>query len=102
MIRRPPRSTLFPYTTLFRSLLLKLRLKAGGLPTLMVWLVVQPLASLRLTLCEPAIRLLNVFELDAAPQDPPSTLNCNAPLSPLKDAVTLPSVAPTQLTSLLL
>src|SRR3712207_9202695 len=25
MIRRPPRSTLFPYTTLFRSLLLKLR-----------------------------------------------------------------------------
>src|SRR5438034_11787856 len=24
MIRRPPRSTLFPYTTLFRSLLLKL------------------------------------------------------------------------------
>src|SRR5256885_16097555 len=26
MIRRPPRSTLFPYTTLFRSLLLDLRL----------------------------------------------------------------------------
>src|SRR2546430_10206146 len=25
MIRRPPRSTLFPYTTLFRSLLAKLR-----------------------------------------------------------------------------
>src|SRR2546422_1091520 len=25
MIRRPPRSTLFPYTTLFRSLLLRLR-----------------------------------------------------------------------------
>src|SRR3989441_11552615 len=29
MIRRPPRSTLFPYTTLFRSLLLSLLL--GGL-----------------------------------------------------------------------
>src|SRR5260370_26035305 len=28
MIRRPPRSTLFPYTTLFRSLLLR---AAGGL-----------------------------------------------------------------------
>src|SRR4030043_1366416 len=27
MIRRPPRSTLFPYTTLFRS---KLRIQAGG------------------------------------------------------------------------
>src|SRR2546429_6673477 len=25
MIRRPPRSTLFPYTTLFRSVLLKVR-----------------------------------------------------------------------------
>src|SRR5256885_11922943 len=30
MIRRPPRSTLFPYTTLFRSLLLRLR--ARGRP----------------------------------------------------------------------
>ena len=27
MIRRPPRSTLFPYTTLFRSIFLVLRLK---------------------------------------------------------------------------
>src|SRR2546427_9323236 len=37
MIRRPPRSTLFPYTTLFRSFLLLLRLEAnevfGGLRT---------------------------------------------------------------------
>src|SRR5438132_8833614 len=30
MIRRPPRSTLFPYTTLFRSR----RRRAGGLPAL--------------------------------------------------------------------
>src|SRR2546426_6414035 len=29
MIRRPPRSTLFPYTTLFRSLDLELELRAG-------------------------------------------------------------------------
>src|SRR5258708_27484443 len=29
MIRRPPRSTLFPYTTLFRSLLQRLLGKAG-------------------------------------------------------------------------
>src|SRR5258708_27424917 len=28
MIRRPPRSTLFPYTTLFRSLFLELALEA--------------------------------------------------------------------------
>src|SRR5258705_2103803 len=29
MIRRPPRSTLFPYTTLFRSLLLLLQVRIG-------------------------------------------------------------------------
>src|SRR3712207_9521016 len=31
MIRRPPRSTLFPYTTLFRSTLTGLGLKISGL-----------------------------------------------------------------------
>src|SRR3712207_8033250 len=30
MIRRPPRSTLFPYTTLFRSALLVAHLRAAG------------------------------------------------------------------------
>src|SRR5438067_6357241 len=32
MIRRPPRSTLFPYTTLFRSLSLPRQYPARGLP----------------------------------------------------------------------
>src|SRR2546422_7855635 len=32
MIRRPPRSTLFPYTTLFRSQRQPIRLRALGLP----------------------------------------------------------------------
>src|SRR2546425_9004361 len=32
MIRRPPRSTLFPYTTLFRSLTLELRELKGQTP----------------------------------------------------------------------
>src|SRR5258708_27461953 len=32
MIRRPPRSTLFPYTTLFRSRWLRLQLLRGGDP----------------------------------------------------------------------
>src|SRR2546425_9698801 len=32
MIRRPPRSTLFPYTTLFRSLLLSLGSPLGAEP----------------------------------------------------------------------
>src|SRR5256885_4950230 len=32
MIRRPPRSTLFPYTTLFRSLLERMAAASGGHP----------------------------------------------------------------------
>src|SRR3712207_7328099 len=35
MIRRPPRSTLFPYTTLFRSLLLHLGDGRLGIPLLL-------------------------------------------------------------------
>src|SRR2546426_8638240 len=30
MIRRPPRSTLFPYTTLFRSLMLRIGIRLGS------------------------------------------------------------------------
>src|SRR5256885_9737623 len=33
MIRRPPRSTLFPYTTLFRSVRQSCRVARRGLPT---------------------------------------------------------------------
>src|SRR5260221_7454927 len=36
MIRRPPRSTLFPYTTLFRSIL-----GSRGQPGLCLWLLVR-------------------------------------------------------------
>src|SRR3989442_3656583 len=38
MIRRPPRSTLFPYTTLFRSLLLGAHARLGQLHDLAVHL----------------------------------------------------------------
>src|SRR2546426_1756682 len=38
MIRRPPRSTLFPYTTLFRSVLLALGPHASAAETLRFWL----------------------------------------------------------------
>src|SRR5258708_26876226 len=38
MIRRPPRSTLFPYTTLFRSRGLGLELRLVGVPALVVFL----------------------------------------------------------------
>src|SRR2546427_11001405 len=33
MIRRPPRSTLFPYTTLFRSPMVRAALRAAMIPT---------------------------------------------------------------------
>src|SRR3712207_6994278 len=42
MIRRPPRSTLFPYTTLFRSHLVR-RLAAHDLDRVLVTQVVRPL-----------------------------------------------------------
>src|SRR2546430_6848465 len=44
MIRRPPRSTLFPYTTLFRSLLLRIEAEAGQVP------LAQPLGAHRVGL----------------------------------------------------
>src|SRR3712207_7774295 len=36
MIRRPPRSTLFPYTTLFRSVLPQFLTPDSGVPTLVL------------------------------------------------------------------
>src|SRR3989441_10234397 len=45
MIRRPPRSTLFPYTTLFRSPLWSFRLGNWGF-----WLVTLGIASMSLVL----------------------------------------------------
>src|SRR2546422_4406197 len=52
MIRRPPRSTLFPYTTLFRSLM------KGGAPEQPTVLIVDD---------EPSIRLLYRSALKALP-----------------------------------
>src|SRR5260221_5274415 len=49
MIRRPPRSTLFPYTTLFRSVIFEEQAKAfdefrNGNPKLIKWL--RPIVAL--------------------------------------------------------
>src|SRR2546422_4850146 len=48
MIRRPPRSTLFPYTTLFRSLDVKLPGGSGGssIHDVLDWTVDEALARL--------------------------------------------------------
>src|ERR1039457_7298243 len=45
-IRRPPRSTLFPYTTLFRSWQMSLWTDSTGLLRTMVWLDTPPEAAL--------------------------------------------------------
>src|SRR5258708_26475503 len=37
MIRRPPRSTLFPYTTLFRSILLEAKPSSSPMPKTPIW-----------------------------------------------------------------
>src|SRR2546425_6209622 len=48
MIRRPPRSTLFPYTTLFRSIIRRLGLERPALPrgVLSSSYLIRPLAAL--------------------------------------------------------
>src|SRR5256885_12208148 len=43
MIRRPPRSTLFPYTTLFRSNTFNQRIIAGFVLALAIWLTIGSL-----------------------------------------------------------
>src|SRR5256885_14257949 len=50
MIRRPPRSTLFPYTTLFRSLLQRLTADVDALDSLYLRLFVPLLAATGATL----------------------------------------------------
>src|SRR3712207_8377548 len=77
MIRRPPRSTLFPYTTLFRSnpLCVELRqgladLLGGGVPTRALPFVDELIEAGRGGLLVPG---LDDFEESAADQDRKST-----------------------------
>src|SRR3712207_7888207 len=63
MIRRPPRSTLFPYTTLFRSHLPLARLRARG------QLTELRAADLRFTLAEAAEFLNQTMGLNLSAAD---------------------------------
>src|SRR5256885_5455684 len=45
MIRRPPRSTLFPYTTLFRSLVLEVEDSGPGIPDERLARIFDPMFS---------------------------------------------------------
>src|SRR3712207_7008706 len=67
MIRRPPRSTLFPYTTLFRSLGLRGRQGLTGLGDAaqgLRRLVGRPFVVLPATVVELALGLLEVRDAD--------------------------------------
>src|SRR2546421_7422882 len=71
MIRRPPRSTLFPYTTLFRSLYQSHRARLpGGAPVLVK--IIRPEAEQRF-LCD--VELLHLLEGALA-----GVVPCGAPL----------------------
>src|SRR3712207_8013579 len=64
MIRRPPRSTLFPYTTLFRSLVQLERLLGRGRGDQVIRLLVElvPLAQHPGVLLGPALPLIQLRE----------------------------------------
>src|SRR5437588_1220117 len=66
MLRRPPRSTLFPYTTLFRSKLLVL-VRLALLVAVMVWLPLAPTAPDQLRSEEHTSELQSHSELVCRP-----------------------------------
>src|SRR5256885_14507279 len=70
MIRRPPRSTLFPYTTLFRSQILKqnakreMRLRLGKVTVADV-LAAQPVTTNLLKFMRASIKMIGVSNLQS-------------------------------------
>src|SRR2546425_10553514 len=71
MIRRPPRSTLFPYTTLFRSLLGQLLpLRGIDRPLVLVELAVEVLHADSVTRVEAAALEVALVPEGPAPGDP--------------------------------
>src|SRR2546429_1240463 len=60
MIRRPPRSTLFPYTTLFRSMRLRL-----GKVTVADVLAAQPVTTSLLKFMRASIKMIGVSNLQS-------------------------------------
>src|SRR2546423_4429570 len=77
MIRRPPRSTLFPYTTLFRSLpgrlVKRLPLAVRGLPVVEMAAEPSPTAS-AILVSEPAIEMSSAMALQPRSEEHTSEL----------------------------
>src|SRR5256885_5752867 len=101
MIRRPPRSTLFPYTTLFRSLDQLCRrvehvgpVGAGAsmklainLPLLVYWQALGEALALCARLGVEPARLMDIFEIGRAHVCTPVTLYSLLPLFALKKKI---------------
>src|SRR5438094_8883413 len=64
MIRRPPRSTLFPYTTLFRSAKREMRLRLGKVTVADV-LAAQPVTTNLLKFMRASIKMIGVSNLQS-------------------------------------
>ena len=75
MIRRPPRSTLFPYTTLFRSYALVLEFESALMPTAK-WLEKQEKIEkffgpdIRADICEPQEHRVDLALIAVATPEP--------------------------------
>src|SRR3989442_13104273 len=97
IIRRPPRSTLFPYTTLFRSLLpVSFGVAGSGLMvTLFVLLVEQPaLVTVRVNPTGPVAAAVFFFNETATPEIYALSLHDALPISPAASVVTMLPVEP--------
>src|SRR5437667_88182 len=74
---------------------------AGGAPTVMDLVVVHELASLSVTVCEPAVWPENVWGEVKVVKPPPSMSTCSVPVPPENVAVMVPLPPPLQVRSVL-
>src|SRR5256885_9939663 len=88
MIRRPPRSTLFPYTTLFRSVF---AVSTYFLTSLLFWFMglIPDLAALRDASTSKAQRIVYRSEEHTSELQSPCNLVCRLLLEKKKDPITI-------------
>src|SRR3712207_7945944 len=75
MLRRPPRSTLFPYTTLFRSLALRHRRLAPAIAAAMIAVVLAGTLAAGIELTPSPYRPLSQIRLDPGADRKSTRLN---------------------------
>src|SRR2546430_17209970 len=76
MIRRPPRSTLFPYTTLFRSGITGAKVPSSSLDKITAEYLLEPLGGGKpVAVVEPAPAPQPVVIVSAPPEPPPPSVS---------------------------